>query len=78
MTPTLRRFALPAGPVLAVAMYLLFDGDDMGLPLTPAAKFVTGVGAGLLVYALDRALRRRIPGALEALGNTRRSPQAAE
>jgi acyl-CoA synthetase (AMP-forming)/AMP-acid ligase II/acyl carrier protein len=64
--------------VHTIPMYLLFDAQDMDRPLTPAAKFAFGVGAGLLAFFLDRALRRRIPRALQALGGPGRRPQAAE
>jgi acyl carrier protein len=61
-----------------VPMVLLFDGRDLD-PFTQILRFSTGVAGGLLVFYLDRALRRQLPRAFEGLASTRRRhPQAAE
>jgi hypothetical protein len=60
-----------------IPMYLLLDATDLD-PLTQALRFGTGVVGGLLVYQLDRALRRQIPRALQGFAPPRRRPQAAE
>jgi acyl-CoA synthetase (AMP-forming)/AMP-acid ligase II/acyl carrier protein len=60
-----------------IPMILLFDGGELDA-LTQAFRFSCGVAAGLLIYALDRALRRQIPRMLHGIGSSRRHPQAAE
>lgn len=61
-----------------VPMVLLFDGRDLD-PFTQVLRFGTGVSGGLLVFYLDRALRRQLPRAFEGLASTRRRHlQAAE
>jgi acyl-CoA synthetase (AMP-forming)/AMP-acid ligase II len=63
--------------VHTIPMFLLFDGGELD-PLTRALRFGCGIGAGLLIYLLDRAIRRRIPRVFEAFVPSRRRPQAAE
>jgi acyl-coenzyme A synthetase/AMP-(fatty) acid ligase/acyl carrier protein len=79
VAPLIRRISAASYHIYLVhtiPMVLLFDGGDLD-PLTKALRFGCGVAAGLLVYRLDRALRRRIPR-LAIPTSRRRQPQAAE
>jgi hypothetical protein len=79
LASTLRRVSAASYHIYLVhtiPMVLLFDGGELD-PLTQALRFGCGVAAGMLVYTLDRAIRRQIPRALEAFA-PRRHPQAAE